>query len=214
MEGEDAAVGGDEPVAAGGRIGRHADDRLVEGDTAGGSVERGGPEAEYAAVTGDQPVAVSVGGGGHSDDRLVEMVAARRAVKWGVEREHSAVGGDQPVAAGGRIGRYAHVIVLVKELPPSDPWKAAPGPKLDTAPSEATNQYPASLTVFDAARCAGASRRPSTSERGSVDRADSAAPAAPAANNASGSKSLFYLPHTPAVIVSAESLTNPPNADH
>ena len=60
-EGEDAAVGRDEPVA--GLVGRRADadDRALQGDAAGRPVELGGTEREDAAVGADQPVAVGVG---------------------------------------------------------------------------------------------------------------------------------------------------------
>ena len=60
-EGEDAAVVGDQPVAAAVGGGGHADDGLVEGDAAGGAVEAGVAEGEDAAVVGHQPVALAVG---------------------------------------------------------------------------------------------------------------------------------------------------------
>ena len=54
-EGEDAAVGGDEPVA--GLVGRRADadDRALQGETASRPVEARGPEVEDAAVGPDHP---------------------------------------------------------------------------------------------------------------------------------------------------------------
>src|SRR4029077_663770 len=108
-EGEDAAVGGDQPVAAAVGGGGHADDGLVEVEAAGGAVEPGVAEGEDAAVGGDEPVvapgggggpaggagelvAAPVGGGGHADDGLVEVEAAGGAVEPGVaEGEDAAV---------------------------------------------------------------------------------------------------------------------------
>ena len=57
-EGEDAAVGGDEPVAAPVGRGGDADDGALEMQRAGGAVELGRPEAEDAAVRSHQPVPV------------------------------------------------------------------------------------------------------------------------------------------------------------
>ena len=57
-EGEDSAVGADEPVAVsvGGR--GDTDDGLVEVGVAEGAVEAGVAEGEDSAVGGDEPVAV------------------------------------------------------------------------------------------------------------------------------------------------------------
>ena len=102
-EGEDAAVGRDEPVAVAGRGRCHADDGLVEGDGAGGAVEDGVAEGEDAAVGRDQPVAVAGRGRRHADDGLVEGDGAGGAVEDGVaEGEDAAVGRDEPVAVAGR----------------------------------------------------------------------------------------------------------------
>ena len=60
-EGEDAAVGGDEPVAVAGGRGGHADDRLVQLHVAGRAVEPRVAEGEDPAVGGDEPVAAGVG---------------------------------------------------------------------------------------------------------------------------------------------------------
>ena len=68
-EGEDAAVGGDEPVAVAGGRGGDADDGRGEAAAAGGAVERGVAEGEDAAVGGDEPVAVARRGRGDADDR-------------------------------------------------------------------------------------------------------------------------------------------------
>src|SRR5271166_3151965 len=57
---EDAPVRGHEPVAAPVGGGRHANDRLVEGDVPHRAEERG-VEAERAPVGGDQPVALPPG---------------------------------------------------------------------------------------------------------------------------------------------------------
>ena len=58
-EREDAAVGRDEPVAAAGRRGGHADDRHVERGRAGGTEEVRVAEGEDPAVGRDDPVAVA-----------------------------------------------------------------------------------------------------------------------------------------------------------
>ena len=71
-EGEDAAVGGHQPVAAAVGGGRHGHDGLGEADAPGGPVEAGVAEGEDAAVGGHQPVAAAVGGGGHAHDGLVQ----------------------------------------------------------------------------------------------------------------------------------------------
>src|SRR5229473_2140165 len=71
-EGEDAAVGGDEPVALRVGGGGHAPDRLAEAERPGGAEEARVAEGEDAAVGGDEPVALRVGGGGHAHDRLAE----------------------------------------------------------------------------------------------------------------------------------------------
>src|SRR5258706_540625 len=63
-EGEDAAVGGHEPVAVAGGRGRHAHDRLVQPQVAGRPGEGGVAEGEDAAVTGDEPVAPGGRAGG------------------------------------------------------------------------------------------------------------------------------------------------------
>src|SRR5581483_4184041 len=67
-EGEDAAVGGREPVAPAGRRRGHAHDRLVQGDGARRAVEAGVAEGEDAAVRRREPVAPSGGSGGHGHD--------------------------------------------------------------------------------------------------------------------------------------------------
>ena len=74
-EGEDAAVGGDQPVAEAVGGGGDADDRCVQGRAAGRAVEAGVAEGEDPTVGGDQPVAVAVRRRGHADHRLVEVIA-------------------------------------------------------------------------------------------------------------------------------------------
>ena len=59
--GEDAAIAGDEPVAAAIGSRGHPDDGLVEGLAAAGSVGVGVAVGEDAAVLGDEPVAAAVG---------------------------------------------------------------------------------------------------------------------------------------------------------
>ena len=98
-EAEDAAVGGDQPVA--GAVGRrrHADDRLVQVLAAHGAEEAGVAEAEDAAVGGHQPVPVRARRHGHADHGLVETDAAGAAPEAGVaEVEDAAVGGHEAVA--------------------------------------------------------------------------------------------------------------------
>ena len=100
-EGEDPAVGRDEPVARS-RGARHGgDDRLVEVEGAGRAEEMGVAEGEDAAVGRHQPVARAAGGADGGDDRLVEVDGPRRAEEMGVaEGEDAAVGRDEPVARG------------------------------------------------------------------------------------------------------------------
>src|SRR5438477_4580158 len=54
-EGEDPAVGGDQPVAGAGRRWRQPDDGSIELQGAGGAEEAGVAEGEDAAVGGDEP---------------------------------------------------------------------------------------------------------------------------------------------------------------
>src|SRR5438309_2402426 len=102
-EGEDAAVGGHEPVAVAGPGGCHADDRLVQGGGARRAEELGVAEAEYSAVGGHEPVAVARWRGRRPHDGLVEDGAALGSEELGVpEAEDSAVRGYEPVARGTR----------------------------------------------------------------------------------------------------------------
>src|SRR5206468_3887077 len=79
-EGEDAAVGGQQPVAlAGGRCG-HADDGLGELEVAGGARELGGAEGEDAAVGGNQTVALARG---HRSGNPGDGAASRSGVRAG-----------------------------------------------------------------------------------------------------------------------------------
>ena len=106
-DGEDAAVGGDQPVAAAGQVCGHPDDRPVEGQVPGGPMEHGVAESEDAAIGGDQPVAPVVRCCRHPDDGLVERQVPGGPMEDGVaEGEDAAVGGDQPVAATVRRGRH------------------------------------------------------------------------------------------------------------
>ena len=104
-EGEDAPVGGDEPVAGAARGGCDADDRLVENDVPRGAVEARVSEGEDAPVGGDQPVAVSTRCDGCVDDGLVQPEGPQVARPPDV-----AVRGDEPGcgrgddAAARRIG--------------------------------------------------------------------------------------------------------------
>ena len=107
-EGEDTAVGGDEPVpAAVGRRGR-ADDRFVQCGATFGAEERGA-EREHTAVGGDHRVPTGRRIGRDGDDGLVEHERAGRAPERRVpEREDTPVGADEPVAAAVRRGRHRH----------------------------------------------------------------------------------------------------------
>ena len=77
--GEDAAVLGDEPVAAAVSSRRHPDDGRVEGLAAAGPVEVGVTVGEDAAVLGDEPVAAAVRSRGHPDDGLVQLSSNQRS---------------------------------------------------------------------------------------------------------------------------------------
>ena len=105
--GEDAAVGGHQPVAAAVGSHGHADDGLVELNGARRTVEVCVPVREDAAVGGDQPIAAAVGGGRHADDRLVEVEGAGRAHEGRVAVvEDAPVGGDDPVPLPGVRGGH------------------------------------------------------------------------------------------------------------
>ena len=104
-EGEDAAVGRHQPVAAAVGGGRHAHHRLVEPDVPRRPVEAGVAEGEDAAVGGHQPVALGRGRRRHAHDRLVERPAPHGAVEPHLpEREDAAVGRHRPVAPGPEVG--------------------------------------------------------------------------------------------------------------
>src|SRR5580704_3024491 len=101
--GEDASVGGYEPVAEPTARARHAVDRPVEHDAAGGPEERC-TEGEDAAVRGHQPVA-PIGIGTDADHWLVQRLSTHRTEEGRVsEGEDPSVGGHQPVALAGRRG--------------------------------------------------------------------------------------------------------------
>ncbi len=72
-EGEDAPVGGDQPVAPAVGCGRHSHHRSIEGETTGRTVEGGVTEGEDAPVSGNVQVPLPVGGRRHPHDGLVEM---------------------------------------------------------------------------------------------------------------------------------------------
>ena len=101
--GEDAAVGGDQPVApaVGGR--GHAHDRLIEMDGARRAVEPGVAVGEDAAIGGDQPVAKDLRPR-HAHDRPIEAQARCRR---GAQLRRSAVWKDaaaarrRPIPTGG-----------------------------------------------------------------------------------------------------------------
>ena len=101
-EAEDAAVGGDHPVAV--PVGRRgdADDGPVQPQRARRAVEVGVAETEDAAVGRHQPVAAAVGRRRHADDGCVERAAERAVVLGGPEVPDLAVGLDLPVAGAVR----------------------------------------------------------------------------------------------------------------
>ena len=84
--GEDAAVGGHQPVAVAVRGGRHAHHRSVEHEVAGRAVEDGVAVGEDAAVRCHQPVAAVVAGRRDGDDGLVELEVPRVAEVRGIAR--------------------------------------------------------------------------------------------------------------------------------
>ena len=87
MEREDAAIGGDHPVATGLAIGGHPDNRRIEVHRPGRAVEPGVAVGEEAAVGSDEPVPAWANGhrgDGHRDDRRpVGDLHARHAVHVG-----------------------------------------------------------------------------------------------------------------------------------
>ena len=106
-EGEDASIGRREPVAAAGRGGGHAGDRLVQLDRPGRPEESGVAEGEHAAVPGDEPIPPAGRRGRQPDDRLVEPGATGRSEERGIaEGEHAAVGRHQPVPLPIRAGGH------------------------------------------------------------------------------------------------------------
>src|SRR5207302_282856 len=105
-EGEDAAVGRHQPVAAA-VVGRsHAHDRLVQLDVARAAEEPAVAEGEDPPVGRHVPVPLAVRSVGHADDGLVEGDVPGRAEELGVlaEVEYAAVGGGHAVARGGDGG--------------------------------------------------------------------------------------------------------------
>ena len=95
-EREDAAVGGNEPVAASVRRRRDADHRLVEVHRARRAVEPRGAVAEDAAVLGEQPVAGARRVGGDADERRVQRHRRRAERPRAAESAHGdAVGGTR-----------------------------------------------------------------------------------------------------------------------
>src|SRR5207244_576489 len=85
-EGEDASVGRNEVVASARRRGRHANDRPVERDGAGRTLEGRITEGEDAAVGRHHPVAHAARRRSHADDRRVEpkrlVVSAPPTMGW------------------------------------------------------------------------------------------------------------------------------------
>ena len=97
--GEDAAVGGHQPVAAAVRRCGHSDHRLVQMQTPGRAVERCVSVGEDATVRGHLPVATVTGRGRHPDHGSVELEGTGRAVELGAAVvEDAAVRCGQPVA--------------------------------------------------------------------------------------------------------------------
>ena len=118
-EGEDAAVGGHQPVAVAVGSRRHADDRLVEVNRSGAAVELRVPVGEDTAVGRDQPVAVLVRRRRHAHHRTVEMDAAGGAEEARVgEAEHAAVAGGHPVAAAARSEAHHRRVVATRVRQP------------------------------------------------------------------------------------------------
>src|SRR5579875_3423400 len=99
-EGEDAAIGSDEPVAAPVGGGSNAHYGPVEVDVPRGAIKARVAEGEDAAIGSDEPVAAPVGGGSNADYGPVEVDVPRGAIKARVaEGEDAAIGSDEPVAA-------------------------------------------------------------------------------------------------------------------
>ena len=107
-EGEDAAVGGDEPVALAVGRGRHADDRLVEGDGTGRAVEGGVTKGEDAAIGSDKPVALPVLRRGDGDDGVVERPADGAERTSRAEVPHRPLRTGEPVVVRGDAGQRGH----------------------------------------------------------------------------------------------------------
>ena len=149
-EGEDAAVGGDEPVALAVGRRRHADDRRVEREAAGAPVEAGVAEGEDAAVGRDEPVALAVGRRRHADDRLVEVRArpwsrrtGRRRRRRRRRRARRASTPWRPASSPWRRSGPGAAAA------PAEPSKVA-SPKAKTPPSALASRYPLAVGCRDA----------------------------------------------------------------
>src|SRR5664280_424060 len=104
-EGEDPAVGSNQPVAAGNAVSGHADDWGVERGASHRAVEGGITEGKDASVGCYEPVALSVGRGSHSIDRLVERNRSQGYIEGGSEGEDPTVTRDFPIPASGVVDR-------------------------------------------------------------------------------------------------------------
>src|SRR5665213_582113 len=107
-EGEDPAVGSNQPIAAGSAVSGHADDRAVERGASHRAVEAGIAEGKDASVGCYEPVALSVGRGSHSIDRLVERNRPHGSKEGGSEGENPAVTRHFPIPASGVVDRDAN----------------------------------------------------------------------------------------------------------
>ena len=137
-EREDAAVAGDEPVAAAARCGGHADDGLVQMTVAGAAEEPRVAEREDPAVTGDEPVTEPRGCRDDGDDRSMQVDVRGVAVQPCVaEAEDAAFRGREPVAV--RVGvRAMPTIGCLSFFLPTPP-RARASPKWNTPPLRMTS---------------------------------------------------------------------------
>ena len=139
--GEDAAVGGHQPVASTVGAGRHAHDRAGQAYGPGRALEAGVTEGVDTAVRTDQPVTAPVGGGGHAHDRPSRWSAKEVAEGGGVEGVDVALRPHFPVPTGGRIGGHPGRWGRGQALPGHGAVERRRRRRCNRPPSAAANRY-------------------------------------------------------------------------
>ncbi len=156
--GEDASVGGHQPVARSVRGRSHAHDGFVQVERPGRAVEMRIAVGEDPSVGGHQPVARSVRGRSHAHDGLVQVERPGRAEEMRVAvGEDATVGGHQPVALpirrrghrnDGLVERPAHTA----EVGSSAIWDDAAGRVGEPVSLNRVRRHQASVAVVSRSR--------------------------------------------------------------